>query len=1058
MAIELAKYKIYSWSRRGISNQISDPDDLGSGSSATIERAEVPVAVRLNQNLLPEKRFSLIGPGDIIGINSDMIVRTEPRNWITDAEPNYLALVEFYDEDFHYRYTPARNSDEKLRPWIILLVLKENEFERTTRKVPLPSIKIKAKEALPPYDETWLWAHVHSHADIPEATETEKSVEEYRKFLLSLNRTVNDDPDQLFGRLVCPRKLEANTAYYSFIVPAFETGRLAGLEMPTSGVPAQKPSWDNNGAGEMPVYYEWYFRTGTNTDFESLVKLIEARPMDERVGIRDMDCSNPGFVKADGSKPFPGSEPPIIRMEGALKAPTTKSTEFPDPKKERTFQIELEKLVNLPETIVANDTSRDPLVSVPYYGKNHVKKSLTETVLLNINKDYWADQLNKDPRTRVAAGFGTVVVQNNQENLMKKAWQEVEKIVQANKKIKAFKFSMYVALQYSRNYFNKFQETSYLAICNPILKRIKGSPFTLYHLLNESRLPSSVFSSTFRRLSRPRGAVTKKLCVNKRLDYAQFVKDANSGIISSCPSKQVPSGIFTTKDLAKKLFIVRLPSWLLWILRQDKIIMIALFIFLIFLAVITSHHLTYGAIAAAVGVISRFLHQLTRRASASESIWDNQKQMDFIKHTPARPKFSLLISDEQVPTPPTVISSGQDSIEAKNFRTAAIDLNRQMAVKSPVKTLEAFDLKDATSKVRDAINPFSSFPKKLVSIVQFPGGISLADPEKMLPAMAYPDIPDPMYKNLTDISSELLLPNLKLVPPNTISLLETNPPFIESYLVGLNHEMGRELLWREYPTDQRGSYFRQFWDVNGIVKPSSDKSPEVLAEENKDIKPIDTWKRKSNLGSHDNRNPGSNSIISNTWNAIVNTVSGEQPKKLVLIIRSDLLKRYPNTIIFAQKAIDGKDSSGQGPVIRTEFLEDTFDKEIKFPLFKAEILPDIKFYGFDLTIDQARGTEETLGDNLGWFFVIQEIPGEPRFGMDISFSQSGAVATWNDLAWDLFPSDMQFITRRLAPCTENGFECPDGNWGTNSANMTRILFQKPSMVAVHASEMLDKLD
>lgn len=30
----------------------------------------------------------------------------------------------------------------------------------------------------------------------------------------------------------------------------------------------------------------------------------------------------------------------------------------------------------------------------------------------------------------------------------------------------------------------------------------------------------------------------------------------------------------------------------------------------------------------------------------------------------------------------------------------------------------------------------------------------------------------------------------------------------KSYMVGLNHEFARELLWREYPTDQRGSYFR----------------------------------------------------------------------------------------------------------------------------------------------------------------------------------------------------------------------------------------------------------
>jgi hypothetical protein len=87
--------------------------------------------------------------------------------------------------------------------------------------------------------------------------------------------------------------------------------------------------------------------------------------------------------------------------------------------------------------------------------------------------------------------------------------------------------------------------------------------------------------------------------------------------------------------------------------------------------------------------------------------------------------------------------------------------------------------------------------------------------EHLVPAMAYPDFEDPMYEKLRDISSELLIPNLNLIPPNTISLLVTNPPFIESYMVGLNHEFGKELLWREYPTDKRGSYFRQFWDVKG---------------------------------------------------------------------------------------------------------------------------------------------------------------------------------------------------------------------------------------------------
>ena len=52
--------------------------------------------------------MQLVGPGDIVGINRRAVVRTEPRNGVTDFEPNYLAFIEFYDEDFPWRYTPAR--------------------------------------------------------------------------------------------------------------------------------------------------------------------------------------------------------------------------------------------------------------------------------------------------------------------------------------------------------------------------------------------------------------------------------------------------------------------------------------------------------------------------------------------------------------------------------------------------------------------------------------------------------------------------------------------------------------------------------------------------------------------------------------------------------------------------------------------------------------------------------------------------------------------------------------------------------------------------------------
>ena len=114
-----------------------------------------------------------------------------------------------------------------------------------------------------------------------------------------------------------------------------------------------------------------------------------------------------------------------------------------------------------------------------------------------------------------------------------------------------------------------------------------------------------------------------------------------------------------------------------------------------------------------------------------------------------------------------------------------------------------------------------------------------------------------MYKPLAEISADLFLPNINLIEYNSITLLETNQRFIEAYMVGLNHEFARELLWREYPTDQRGSYFRQFWDVSTMLKSNdaahAGKTEEEIREMYRDIPKLHYWSRFSKLGKHDHQ-------------------------------------------------------------------------------------------------------------------------------------------------------------------------------------------------------------
>lgn len=1066
MPIEVAKYQFQSWARKGISAHIKEQDTLGNPAVAPPpnERASVPIGVSINATPQPAKDFALIGPGDIIGVNRDMIVRTEPRNWITNVEPNYLAFIEFYDEDFPWRYTPAKPQGDNLRPWLFLLVLKEDEFERDDRRLPLPVVTVKSPGALPPSDETWLFAHVHTEQDIAPG-----ELSDLEKYLKSLQAAVATDPDKIYSRLLSPRHLEPKTPYHAFLVPTFEVGRLAGLGESTAGVPAQKPAWDATTTGvQLPFYFDWYFNTGERQDFESLVEQLKPRILDAKIGIRLMDCSQPGFVKVDGEgkerplapgeKPgLPAAAPPVQGLEGALKTDRTKS--IPLTITPNAFQDELQILVNLPETIQTDldalpgseaDFLNDPVVTVPFYGQNHARQRKTDKVLLDVTKTGWYNDLNRDPRTRAPAGFGAGVVQKDQDKFMQKAWRQVERVYEGNRKIRNFQFIMQVSAFYNAQFFVKLAPEKLLAVTTMVHGRVMGSPTTIRQQLLESRLKTPVFSAAFRRLARPAGKLAQRLSfAGEAFDYSGLVTAINYDRITPAPPRGIPDGIPSVDDLARQIQGGTIPAWLRWLMQNRVWLLIVVLGLLLLLGI----SLGVWAIAGALAVAGFFwLQRRNDDVEVAEELVDPQKAEAAIRGVSPQPNFNVVLEGETVaPAATPGASPAADSVEARNFRSAAIDLQQRVVIRTPDKApLAAFDVDGAHAKLKSAIDPKAAFPLRLSAFVKVPGRV-FDRPEEIVDAMAHPDFEDATYAFLRDINNELLIPNLQLIPPDTISLLETNPKFIEAYMVGLNHEMGRELLWREFPTDLRGSYFRQFWEVKGVSNPDTPSDAEKL----KDIVKIHTWQSTSELGSH-KPDPGPNADVR----------PGQ--KQVVLVIRGELLKRYPNTVIYAQKAID--DGHGNNVIRETDLTPLQFDQELKFPLFRAEIDPDLRFFGFDLTIEKAKGTVDSNdfpNDKRGWFFVIQEVPGEPRFGMDIAYEPTldtdadpanDPKDTWNNLAWNLFgPMEPAFVKRFPAPVFHKpgDKDLTDHVWAKNSAEMAYILFQTPVMVAVHSSEMLD---
>ena len=141
-----ATYTFLPWLRQGISNEISETDNFNAGNGP-LARANLQVDINIEANSQQVENWQqavpLIGPGDIVGLNKEVIIRHEPGNWITNFEPHHLPFIEFYDEDFPWRYSPAAPDGNRLRPWLYLLLLKPEEFKRGDPLAgPLPFIKL----------------------------------------------------------------------------------------------------------------------------------------------------------------------------------------------------------------------------------------------------------------------------------------------------------------------------------------------------------------------------------------------------------------------------------------------------------------------------------------------------------------------------------------------------------------------------------------------------------------------------------------------------------------------------------------------------------------------------------------------------------------------------------------------------------------------------------------------------------------------------------------------------------------------------------------------------
>ena len=900
------------WTRQGATNAIAAPDLLGGGSQSGAAR--IGITVSINATPVPQTTVQLRGPSDVIGIDANQIVRTDPRAGSIDFESNCFPAIEFDRPDFPWLFTPAKaNGDSKLRPWLCLVVIRR-QAGVTLGNVPgalLPVLQIAAPAnpslELPDLKDSWAWAHTQAAATGSSSAE--------------IAAALTTDPALSLSRLICPRALAADTDYIACVVPTFELGRRAGLGMAIGDDDimtnvALAAAWTLQPnmplPVRLPVYFSWEFRTGPGGDFAALAQKLRGVSTTS-LGRREVNIGHLNFEGVPTSA--------TVSIEGALKPVGAAPSPIPwTGEVAARFEQQLAGIVNQPGLAAMSDPQSDPLLAPPLYGRWHAARTTVTAQAAN-----WFDELNLDPRWRAVAAMGTRVVQQQQEALMASAWEQAAALPQINERLRRVQLSYAVNERLHARHLKPIVDNA-IAGNEEMLLRIAAPAFSLLRVpgivpqgrtltatLARTPLPVPATQTAMRRIGRQRGPLTRRLAAQgfTRLADNSWVARLSYG--GATPAPPPPAAVFAS------------------------------------------------------------LGSLRKPQDVTQAAWHRS--------------FQIVAENEPLPPLPAIDLLPGDWDYPGHFRAAAADHLQRLRPTRLDSNLELDPMVQVAAYVLEQMHPRRALSRLVrAAITTGPSALPATSPgiaplgcETVLMS---PSFPQPMHEPLQELSQDALLPGIADMPPNSVAALETNTPFVEAYMTGLNFEMGRELLWRGFPTDQQGTYFRQFW------------AADVGEPDREDIHPLQ-------------RNP---------LRGLGVAASGGT-SKFVLLMRSDLLRRYPNTVIYLSPIT--RSSAGTPPDL--------------YPKFGGSLDPDIRFLGFQITPSAAKGNGTTTGYEL----IIQQHPTEPRFGLDAGLLPPSAT----HLAIDAPPPGL--------PAEGSNYL-----WGRNAGHMAGITRRQPIRIAIRVAQLL----
>lgn len=716
----------------------------------------------------------------------------------------------------------------------------------------------------------------------------------------------DDDPAQV-ARLFSPRKLTPQKEHIAALVPAFDYNPQSGAIFDSWG--AQPP------AQALPAYYWWRFWTAEAGDFETLAEALHP------VKLPGIGVASVTYTRQNDAVEI------TLPVRGAI----TSLMSEPDPE---------------PEGLQAAMDDLDPLTQPERYQGDQRVISLPAYAGLwaaDPEATTWGEMLNDDPRYRGIAGLGLQMGITEQEQLVGVAVAQAGALDAASRLLRDLAFG----LSATRLLWNRRlpkDPVEQLWLFGSAMNRMHTASGTVMSEITapDRPLDAALFSGAARRLLRG-GTAWMRQSRDGYISRRALLHEANN-----CPPDPEPRPAqlphldalvselsaegYALETFEEMLELPRVPpefaaalaslegetidpSWL------DRLI-----------ELMREFGLGDGIDACADEMRTALIEHENEIATL-EVLWQivaTCLASNARLHHERLYDFPPSIVETDPPEPPEICRPIQDWDAVGGAVSGAIDPNDDNA---PV-------------------------IQRICSMITV-GGLPVCAPAPL-------EVPISLdfatWMLLRDHAREWLLPGVGRLEKDAVVAMESNPAFIDAYLLGLNTQFLNELHWRNIAIDRTHMPLLMFW---GHINFEGDhkRMPDVYSV-NDDSH---AWADASALGDRSHQ--------------VVHANDPQGNRDLIVVFHTDLFRRYPSTVIYLLQAddttIDARMEQSPLPFAPPQRVG---------PMFRGNIEPDIVFFAFNIDpndIDQ-------------YWVVLDEPPAELRFRSDEYHARRSSGTLGND--------------------------------------------------------------